>query len=143
MTGMKFAEKLAMLIDRTGVKSAEIARALKIKPPNVSRMLSDEQKPSLAQGLIIARALGVTVDYLADDAQDEPASGLTPDEQNFLSLYRMVRDGKLTEFGDLIRDLSESSRYAGNPSFAPPNPPLIEDQTPPGEAPATGAKRTA
>jgi transcriptional regulator with XRE-family HTH domain len=137
---MGMIDKLLGLIADRGFSKDEFEKRAGLSHGRIGKWENGTGEPTAAQALAMAKLLGVPVVYLIDDAQESPDRGLTPDEQNFLALYRMARDGKLTEFADYLRDVSQAGRYAGDPPLTSKQPPLVE--TEPGEAPA-GSKRTA
>lgn len=87
---MEFSEKIRRLLKAHRLSQADLARSLGTNQQQVSRWLEAKTPPKAAYLLKLARALGVTADYLIDDAQDEPAPGpgLHPDE---VYLVRVVR----------------------------------------------------
>lgn len=88
--GMDFPSKVRKLLDACRMSQADLAESLGTSQQQVSRWLESGKPPKADYLLRLARALGVTVDYLIDDTQDEPAptSGLRPDE---VYLVRVVR----------------------------------------------------
>jgi transcriptional regulator with XRE-family HTH domain len=136
MIRMRFGQKLEMLLARSKIRPIDLAAMLEIDPSGVSRWIAGTQKITLERAMIVAKKLGVTLDYLMDDEQDEPVDRLPPDEVNVLNVYRLIKAGQLPELGDFLRDLAPRDGYKNDPVYSRPAPP-----TPPGEVPAE--KRTA
>src|SRR4051794_9347022 len=110
---MRFAAKLSLWIDRRDLNQSRLARriadpSLKLTQVAISEMTRGERKPSLKQGLALARALGLTLDFLADDDQDEPVPALTPDERSALALYQVqgAREGPSFTLAEYARRIS-------------------------------------
>src|SRR4051812_43931960 len=94
MSAMIFREKLDKLIDRRGTSQAALSRETGIAQSAISEMTKGKRRPYADQALLLARALGVTLDFLVDDALDEPpasSSGLTSEDESVLSHYRVQK----------------------------------------------------
>lgn len=70
---MTFAEKLAIAMEARGLSQMKLGELTGIHQTAISRMTrgGDTQRPYLDQGLLIAKALNVPLEYLADDLWDE------------------------------------------------------------------------
>lgn len=90
MGDMKFVEKLDKLRKARGLSQSDLADAAKISQPRISEWRREESRgPTLPVALTLARTLGVSLDYLADDAQDDPpAPAVTADEMKVIELVR-------------------------------------------------------
>jgi transcriptional regulator with XRE-family HTH domain len=84
---MTFAQKVVKLREAKGWKQSDLRRAIgDVSPTTVSNWESGAI-PSMDVALKVARALGVSLDYLADDAQEHPpASGTTVPERQLASM---------------------------------------------------------
>src|SRR4051794_10286382 len=93
MNVMMFAEKVRNLLKERRLSQSDLAEALGTSQPQVSRWLEGGTPPRWDYLLKMARALGVSVDYLIDAEQDEPPRPpeLTDDERFVLQLYRDLR----------------------------------------------------
>src|SRR5262249_18363849 len=104
---MRFAEKLAHLLELRDVKAAELVRRTGIPQPRFSEWLNPppgkNRMPTLPQALLLARALGVPLEYLADaKAAEVPAPALTPDEEHLLKVARSLRGGAGEAVGRIV-----------------------------------------
>lgn len=86
----KFPEKLIKLMHQQKVKQAELARLVGMSQSGISQMTRGHQEPYLWQAFALARALGTTTDYLADDGQEEPpmTNEPSPEEVAVLTAFR-------------------------------------------------------
>lgn len=85
---MRFEEKLRKEMLVRGFNQQKLARASGVSDSEVSRILAGKSQPGLENALKLARAVGVSLDYLADDTLDlDPASRSSdPWERELLSL---------------------------------------------------------
>ncbi len=115
---MRFAEKLEREIARRGSSQSKLSRETGIHQTAISAMTRNERRPYMDQALQLARALGVPLDYLADDAQDEPppASGLGEDERAVLDLYHALGLGRLEALRRLATGGETERRRASGPA---------------------------
>ena len=93
MFAMTFGKKVTQIRLNKGWKQQDLARAIAdVSPSTVSAWESKDAVPGLDLALKTARALGVSLDYLADeslDAEPEPSdSKLTLEEQMVLNAMR-------------------------------------------------------
>lgn len=72
MEDMRLVVKAINLAKSRRINQAEFARQIGVDPSRLSEWKKDQGKPSIDIALRMARTLGVSLDYLADDAQDEP-----------------------------------------------------------------------
>lgn len=88
MESMRLAEKLPMLMNQRGLKAADLARLTGIPSQRFTEWKDATpdrpRAPTLAQALRVARALGVSLDYLADDEQDQPPTPAVTDEERVI-----------------------------------------------------------
>jgi transcriptional regulator with XRE-family HTH domain len=70
---MRFEEKLRREMVLQGLNQQKLARLSGVSDSEVSRILGGKSQPGLENALKLARAIGVSLDYLADDTQDKPA----------------------------------------------------------------------
>jgi transcriptional regulator with XRE-family HTH domain len=68
--GMGYADKLQKLCALRGLDQATLASKVGLSKSSISRILSGTQEPKLRLAYELARALGVTLDYLVDDSPE-------------------------------------------------------------------------
>src|SRR5262245_18632762 len=132
---MELPEKVRNLLKMRGMSQTDLAASLATSQQQVSRWLDPEKPPRWSYLLDMARTLGVTVDYLLDPEQKDPAppSELTDDERAIIELCR-----------DLELSRREAVRRLANPLPRPrpsatettlPNPPRFTQDQPPRKLP--------
>jgi transcriptional regulator with XRE-family HTH domain len=91
---MRFEEKLRKQMLLKGFNQQRLAKAARVSDSEVSRILSGKSaNPGLENALRLARAVGVSLDYLADDSLDEDTpsesrEGMTATEEEILEISR-------------------------------------------------------
>lgn len=82
---MTYIEKLWRIVKN----QSQLARDSGLAQPKVNLVLNQKREPSWNEMVRIARALKVSLDWLADDAQGEvPVPEYTEDERMLVKLYR-------------------------------------------------------
>jgi transcriptional regulator with XRE-family HTH domain len=132
MDVMTFDQKLIKLCEERGWKQANLARAVdSVSRNTVSRWWNGEIKPFDDEALKLARILGVSLDYLADDELDEaPAPPvLPPDEQFVLRVYRNLKadPAQGLDEDEAQRRLSRPSEAQVRAQAKPALPPTTRD----------------
>src|SRR4051812_46954535 len=108
MPSMRFADKLGKLIEERQTSQTRLMRETGIAQSAISAMKRGEQRPYLWQAQKLARALGVPLDYLADDdADDPPAPAVTLTEDERLLLARAREVGLIRAYALLSGGLPE------------------------------------
>ena len=64
---MRFEEKLRKQMIHKGLNQQRLAAASRVSNSEVSRILGGKSQPGLENAMRLARAVGVSLDYLADD----------------------------------------------------------------------------
>jgi transcriptional regulator with XRE-family HTH domain len=121
---MRLSEKIPMLVKRMGITQAELARAIGTYPSRISEWASEEGKPSIQQALRMARALNVSLDYLADDAQDDPPQMLSSEWER--KVWEIVKEiGAEAAWKKLVRPDQGGSGIEYVTPEAPKTPPKV------------------
>src|SRR5438309_2054747 len=86
----KLKDKLLTEMTRQGLNGQRLAQRSKVSDSEISRILSGQSTPGLENAFRLARAVGVSLDFLADDAlETDPlraSDPLSPDERRVLDL---------------------------------------------------------
>jgi transcriptional regulator with XRE-family HTH domain len=87
-----FQGKLRKLMAGRRLSQDRVARAVGVSQNQISLWVRGKSVPDLYEAAALARLFGKTVDYLADDSQDEPPGpdALLPDERAVLTTYRTL-----------------------------------------------------
>ncbi len=89
---MGYSEKLQKLCALKGLDQSDLAELVGVSKSSMSRILSGLQEPKLRLAHELARALGVPLDYLVDDDQEElPQSRWMSLSEEEAGLLRIVR----------------------------------------------------
>ncbi len=109
-------QKMSLIADQKGLSQARIARAINISPTSLSEYFRGRTVPPADVAFRIARELGVTLDFLANDDLEEfqaPASqemAITTDESFVIRVMRalnMSADHCITAIADFKSRLVE------------------------------------
>ena len=91
---MELKIKLKNLMNGRGLNGQKLARLSQVSDSEISRILQGKSRPGLDNALRLAQALGVSLDYLADDKLDaeppEPADSLSPEERKILGIIQRI-----------------------------------------------------
>jgi transcriptional regulator with XRE-family HTH domain len=83
---MNFSDKIAKICTDKGWNKAELARRCGVSKNTVGNWFDNEGKPFTDSLLTLANVLGVSCDYLANDALDEPTrfAGLSQEDERLM-----------------------------------------------------------
>src|SRR6516164_6591099 len=91
---MKLEEKLLTQMVRLGLNGQKLAKISQVSDSEISRILAGKSRPGLENAFRLARAVGVSLDYLADDAlETDPfrtSDPLSADERRVLDLADQI-----------------------------------------------------
>jgi transcriptional regulator with XRE-family HTH domain len=91
---MELKDKLKNLMNGKGLNGQKLARLSQVSDSEISRILQGKSRPGLDNALRLAQALGVSLDYLANDKLDseppEPADALSPEERKILGFIQKI-----------------------------------------------------
>jgi len=90
----RFSEKLGQKILQLGLNGQKLARKSDVSDSEISRIMNRKSLPGLENAISLARAVGVSLDYLADDALDadpnQPKESANELETMLLQLAREI-----------------------------------------------------
>ncbi len=121
---MTLKDKLQMLMTRAGLNGQKLARLSQVSDSEISRILQGKSRPGLDNAFRLAQAVGVSLDYLADDsldvdAQSVPPDSLTIDDRKILALAGRLGRGEVLTLLENIRflgyDVAMSRLVGGKP----------------------------
>jgi transcriptional regulator with XRE-family HTH domain len=89
---MGYTDKLQKLCALKGLDQAALASKVNLSKSSISRILCGTQEPKLRLAYEIAKVLGVTLDYLADDSPEvDPSDQFVMVTGEELALLNIVR----------------------------------------------------
>src|SRR3954452_16923480 len=89
---MGYAEKLQRLCALRGLDQSTLAVRVGLSKSSISRILSGSQEPKLRLAYDLAKALGVTLDYLVDDSPEVgPNDQLVMVSEDEMTILKMAR----------------------------------------------------
>jgi transcriptional regulator with XRE-family HTH domain len=104
---MKLEEKLVNQMRRLSLNGQKLAKVSRVSDSEISRILAGKSRPGLENAFRLARALGVSLDYLADDTlESDPlqnADPLTADEREVLALAHGIGTNRAARVLDIVR----------------------------------------
>src|SRR5260370_26323520 len=91
---MELKDKLQMLMARAALNGQKLARMSQVSDSEISRILQGKSRPGLDNAFRLAKSVGVSLDYLADDDLDteppQPADNLAPEERKLLLIAQKI-----------------------------------------------------
>ena len=91
---MGYSDKLQKLCALRGLDQSALASKVGLSKSSISRIMSGTQEPKLRLAFDLAKALGVTLDYLVDDSPElginEHLVMVTEDELMILKIVRRL-----------------------------------------------------
>ncbi len=132
---MRLKEKLQILMARHSLNGQRLAKLSQVSDSEISRILQGKSRPGLDNAFRLAKAVNVSLDFLADDSLDMDASSsgdlLSPDERKVLNLTQKIGGAEVVAILENVRFLGYDvamSRLIGATK------PIIEiDKEPTGE----------
>jgi transcriptional regulator with XRE-family HTH domain len=119
---MGYTEKLQRLCALRGLDQSQLAAKVGLSKSSISRILSGAQEPKLRLAYDLAKALGVTLDYLVDDSPEvNPTDQLVMVTEEEMTILRIVRH--LGPRDSIDRLLKVAPAPAGEASPPPEMPP--------------------
>ncbi|MDG3005607.1 helix-turn-helix domain-containing protein [Paludisphaera mucosa] len=106
---MELKLKLLMLMKSKNLNGQKLAKLSLVSDSEISRILQGKSRPGLDNALRLAQAVGVSLDYLADDRIDvEPAQAddaLTSEDHKLLGICRRVGGDEAQRVLEIVRIL--------------------------------------
>ncbi|MGE3821176.1 MAG: helix-turn-helix domain-containing protein [Isosphaeraceae bacterium] len=123
--GMGYTEKLQRLCALRGLDQSQLAAKVGLSKSSISRILSGSQEPKLRLAYDLAKALGVTLDYLVDDSPEvSPTDQLVMITEEEMTILRIVRHlGTRDAIDRLLKVGSSAVAGVESTSHAPEVPP--------------------
>jgi transcriptional regulator with XRE-family HTH domain len=147
---MELKIKLKNLMSGKGLNGQKLARLSQVSDSEISRILQGKSRPGLDNALRLAQALGVSLDYLADDRLDleppEPADTLSPDERKVLSVAQKIGSPEVLTILENVRFLGYEiamSRLVGAKPIIEIEKDGAESRAPLAPAPAISARTSS
>ncbi len=89
---MGYTDKLQKLCALKGLDQSALAVKVNLSKSSISRILSGTQEPKLRLAYDLAKALGVTLDYLVDDSPEiGPTDQLVMVNDDELAILKIIR----------------------------------------------------
>src|SRR4051794_26045699 len=99
--------KLLSQMVRRGLNGQKLAKISKVSDSEISRILAGKSRPGLENAFRLAKAVGVSLDYLADDSlETDPAKAadpMSPEEREVLDLAHAIGCSRATRVLENIR----------------------------------------
>lgn len=133
---MTFDRKVLAACEDREWTASDLARRVGVSKNTTGRWLSGQTRPYEESLVRLARVLDLSLDYLADDALDEPpAPALSEDERTVLEVYRALR----LDAQAAIRGLTAAARQEAVESLDEDYH-VAEDESPPSRRRHTGGR---
>ena len=85
-------QKLTDILERRGIKQAAFERSVFLSENRISKWKKGQGEPSASEALRMARALGVSMEWLIDDTKETaPVSELSELERSIIDLVHALR----------------------------------------------------
>jgi transcriptional regulator with XRE-family HTH domain len=106
---MRLKEKLQILMARHSLNGQRLAKLSQVSDSEISRILQGKSRPGLDNAFRLAKAVNVSLDFLADDALEMDASQsgdmLSPDERKVLNLTQKIGGAEVVAILENVRFL--------------------------------------
>jgi transcriptional regulator with XRE-family HTH domain len=120
---MILKDKLQMLMARHSLNGQKLARLSQVSDSEISRILKGKSRPGLDNAFRLAKSVGVSLDYLADDSLDtepaKPGDVLSPDERKIVAIAQKLGTSEVLTLLENIRflgyDVAMSRLIGGKP----------------------------
>lgn len=125
----RFSEKLSQKMLQLGLNGQKLARKSDVSDSEISRIMNGKSLPGLENAIALSRAVGVSLDYLADDIMDtdpnQPKESANEFEASILKLVREIgflQSHTLLEISrNLGYELASKRLIEAKPTISPMN----------------------
>ena len=125
LVNMGYTDKLQKLCALRGLDQSSLAKKVGLSRSSISRILNGAQEPKLKLAYELARALGVSLDYLVDENPDlEPSDQLVMLSESELTILKIVRHLGTTASIDRLLN-SSGGTVAHQPDSKPVSMPML------------------
>lgn len=139
-------KKLLNQMVRRGLNGQKLAKISKVSDSEISRILAGKSRPGLENAFRLAKAVGVSLDYLADDTlENDPAittDPLSTEEREILDLAHAIGCSRATRILENIRIVGYEAamrRLLGAKPLNEPEEPSRPAVSPPTPPPASSS----
>ena len=124
---MKYAEKLYRQLVRLGWNQQKLSRTSGVSDSEVSRILAGKSNPGLENAHRLAKAVGLSLDYMANEEMTEDpkleTAGLTDSQRELLAIANSIGSRQVTQILDIVHhlgyDVSLKRLIDARPSIEP------------------------
>jgi transcriptional regulator with XRE-family HTH domain len=107
---MELKQKLQMLMKARNLNGQKLARLSRVSDSEISRILQGKSRPGLDNALRLAQAVGVSLDYLADDRIEvEPSASaeeaLSAEDHKLLAACKRIGVDEVQRILEIVRIL--------------------------------------
>lgn len=107
---MELKHKLQMLMKARNLNGQKLARLSRVSDSEISRILQGKSRPGLDNALRLAQAVGVSLDYLADDQIEvEPTAAAenvpSAEDHKLLTVCKQIGSEEVQRILEIIRFL--------------------------------------
>jgi transcriptional regulator with XRE-family HTH domain len=106
---MRLKEKLQILMARHSLNGQKLAKLSQVSDSEISRILQGKSRPGLDNAFRLAKAVNVSLDFLADETLDMDASQsgdlMSPDERKVLNLTHKIGGAEVVAILENVRFL--------------------------------------
>jgi len=104
---MNLQEKLQMLMARQNLNGQRLARKSFVSDSEISRILQGKSRPGLDNAYRLAKAVGVSLDFLADDTLDveptPPSDKLSAEDRKIVAIAQKIGCADVLTILELLR----------------------------------------
>lgn len=106
---MRLKDKLQILMARHSLNGQKLAKLSQVSDSEISRILQGKSRPGLDNAFRLAKAVNVSLDFLADESLDMDASQsgdlMSPDERKVLNLAHKIGAAEVVAILENVRFL--------------------------------------